>query len=390
MPRAVALVVKRIAILATFLVIYNASPAHAIESFGIGAVPANPRADNPRTQSIFVYELAPNKTVEDGIKVINNAETAKTIAIYPVDSQASSDGAFACAQQVDERKGVGSWIKLAKSEVTLQPHSSEVVPFTVAAPDQAEVGEHNGCIALQDTSREAKSEQGGIVLTFRSALRVAVTVPGKVDAKLQFEEIKMRDLSATKLQVSPVLDNQGNVSLDTKLRVRLLGLFGIEQVKAESDFPVLPKTKSQFNFELTKPFWGGWYFRVAEAEYLPLADNGKADAKRTKLEAAGQWIFVAPQPAALAILIGVPILLAAGVVGYIWYRRKHSLNHVVTKNYAVRRNEDIQIIADKFGLKWRHLAKLNNLKAPYTLREGQTIAIPISQLAKKEKPKTKR
>lgn len=96
------------AFIGAILVAFAAGPAYAIESAGIGAVPANPRASNSRTQSIFVFESSGGKKLNDAIKIVNNTSQQKTIRVYPVDSQHSSDGAFACAQEADERKSVGS------------------------------------------------------------------------------------------------------------------------------------------------------------------------------------------------------------------------------------------------------------------------------------------
>lgn len=361
-----------------------ALPVQAIESFGIGALPANPRPDNPRTKSIFVYEVKPGEAVQDEIKLINNSPTTKTIVVYPVDSQASSDGAFACAQAVDERKAIGGWIKLDKSEVTLQPNSSEKVPFTVVVPSGIQVGEHNGCIAVQDASPSATTTtENGIVLSFRSAIRVAVTIPGKIVTELALVDVKSEQRD-TKIQISPILKNTGNVSLDTKLDVSLKTLFGEKIGAANGEFPVLTETTSRFNFEVERPFWGGWYLQEVHATYAPLADAGN-DAKSTELTTQKRQIFIAPHPLAATVEVGVPLLVLAGAIYA--FRRQRSMKSLKASTvlYVIKKGDDVQSVARAHDIGWNRLAKLNRLKAPYTLKSDDTLLVPRTE-SKQKKP----
>ncbi|MEK7153003.1 MAG: LysM peptidoglycan-binding domain-containing protein [Patescibacteria group bacterium] len=359
-------------------------PAHAIESFGIGALPAHPRADSPRTKSIFVYEVAPLSKVEDAIKVINNSDKTKILSVYPVDSQDSSDGAFACAQAVDRRSGVGNWIQLAKDQVTLQPYTNETIAFTLNVPANADVGEHNGCIAIQDLTTKQTNERG-IVLSFRSALRVAVTVPGKIEAELRLVAIKSRNLNRKTLQISPVLKNSGNVSLDTDLSVALTDIFGRAHSSAKGQLPVLTKSQAQFNFEVTKPFWGGWYKRVVKATYKPLTQTGAGNKKH--LKAPTVWLFVPPQPLAIGFEIAGVVIVALCLAYWLWRQRRQRIIEMTKKHYRIREGDNIQSIAEKFGQDWKRLAKLNRLKAPYILRPGEILTIPQPHLKGKVKKK---
>jgi len=90
------------------------------------------------------------------VKVVNNTPIRKTFLIYAGDSTPSTDGAFACKQFSEEKKDVGAWIKLEKSEITMDPSTNQVIPFTITVPKNASVGEHNGCILIQE-KKEAQS-----------------------------------------------------------------------------------------------------------------------------------------------------------------------------------------------------------------------------------------
>ncbi|MBU4455005.1 DUF916 domain-containing protein, partial [Patescibacteria group bacterium] len=126
-----------------------ASSVFAIEYGGFGGRPAYPRADNSRTESIFIHTLKPGDIQEEGVLTVNNSAERKTMLVYAVDSTPSTGGAFACEQLAEVKDDVGAWITLAKSEVALDPGTNELVPFTITVPKNAGVGEHNGCIIIQ-------------------------------------------------------------------------------------------------------------------------------------------------------------------------------------------------------------------------------------------------
>lgn len=353
--------------------------ASAIETSGIGALPAHPRLDNPRTKSIFVYDIAPDDTITDGVKVVNNTDSTKTLAVYPVDSQASSDGAYACAQKVDPRKEVGSWIKLTQNQVTLQPNSSQIVPFTLTVPKAVKSGEHNGCIVVQDTATPTQKAGNGIVLSFRSALRVAVTTPGALHAELSFIDVKTHNINDKTIGISPILYDKGNVSVNPHIDTKLTGIFGIRHTfsNVAGVFPVFPNIKTRFNFELSKPFWGGWYHRDVVATYQKPLPSGELSNDVTTVNAKDVVVFIAPQPLAMTIEILVALAIV-GLIAYVFWRLwlVRRLRSRSTATYTVQQSDTIESIAEHFAISWRQLAKINDIKSPYTLRAGQILKAP--------------
>jgi LysM repeat protein len=358
------------------IVFIAAVPAMAAENGGIGGKPANPRADNPRTESIFVYELAPGSSVQDTVEVYNNTEEQKTIAVYPTDSVISSGGAFACAQAADPIKDVGGWIKLDKSQVTLSPSTSEKIDFTVTVPDFAEPGEHNGCIAIQEANAESANVGNGIALSFRSAIRVAITVPGEITKELTIRDVTLTDKS-DKLAGSVLLRNNGNVSLDTKVQADVRGLFGATVQSISGTYPALPQTVTELNFEYNKPFWGGFYRLNTIATYNPNTSESLGEGNPTQeVKKSSSYVYVTPAPVALFVQIAfVGVLIAA--VWYAWQRfvaQPKALRKYV--DYTVAKGDDIQSIATNSQANWKHLAKVNNIKAPYLIKEGDVIKVP--------------
>jgi hypothetical protein len=351
--------------------------AAAIETSGIGAVPAHPRLDNPRTKSIFAYTTTTNDVITDGIKVVNNTDSAKTLAVYPVDSQASSDGAFACAQKVDPRKEVGSWIKLAQSQVTLPANGTQVIPFTLTVPRNVKGGEHNGCIVVQDADPATKKSGNGIVLSFRSALRVAVTIPGTINADLSFVDVKSKDINKTTLGISPILRNNGDISIDTNIDITLNGIFALDYPFAHTggEFPAFPNKESRYNFELKKPFWGGWYSRDVQATYKKTLPSSQLSDNVTTIKAKSIIVFIMPKPLALAIEAVIVLIIVLLLYGA--YRLWRRVRVVPTESYTVEEGDSIESIADHFTIKWQKLAKMNKIESPYTVHPGHVIKVPL-------------
>jgi len=345
--------------------------AYAVESFGVGARPANPKADNPRTQSIFVYQLAPGASASDAVLIINNADKKKTINIYGVDSQNSSDGAFACAQAADAKKSVGNWLSLEQAQVSLEPGQQTKVPFTITIPPSADVGEHNGCIAVQAVDAVDSTNHNGISLSFRSALRVAVTVPGELKSELKVDAVNY-DITNDKLVVTPTFKNVGNISVDAKITSRVDSLFGALVEAARGTFPVLRDATGTFNFETNRPFWGGYYTLATSASYKPLSGDG---AERQTNEVS-QAVFIPPHPLALLVEILVVLIVIGAIAYVIWRKRRHVEHMRFSRHHTIKTGEDVESIAADYGVSWKLVARINKLKPPYTLKPGEKILIP--------------
>src|SRR3989344_467441 len=141
--------------------LFSALPAttYALSSGGVGAYPAHPDPAIPFSESWFIYNLDLGESKDDAIIIFNNTEETQTIKLYPVDSIPSNQGNFALRAENETREGIGAWIKLDESFVTLEPGASKEVTFTITIPADADVGEHSGGIIIQ------KAEAGQVADT---------------------------------------------------------------------------------------------------------------------------------------------------------------------------------------------------------------------------------
>lgn len=363
----------------------------AINYGGIGAQPANPQPNNPRTQSIFIYQLKAGQQASDGVRILNNTKQAQVISVDAVDSELASGGAFTCEQSGALKTGAGAWIHLQSNSVTVAPNSNQIVPFTVEVPNSKNigVGEHDGCITVQAASQTATtSTHSGILLSFRTAIRVVVTVPGKIVKQLDIASVQV-NRAGNKYQVTTVINNSGNVSLDASLSLNLVSPIGAQagSLKVGST-PILPRSSVSLTYSVKRPFWGGWYREQAAVTYnanpnAELGTNSRADQATKKLDSA---IFFVP-PAPLAILAEALILFAI-VAGIYWGLKKRIDSKRIASlwaTYTVRSGDNLQKLAEGRDISWAKIAKVNKLKPPYVIKKGQKLRLPPKNKKKKEK-----
>ncbi len=353
-----------------------AVPVYAVDNTGVGGKPANPRADNPRSKSIFVYELKPGESVDDAVLLVNSTPDTKTVDVYATDSLVSSGGAFACEQRADELNEAGTWVKLSQDSVELAGGTQKTVPFTLTVPKNVSVGEHNACVAIQTREPAVDSGVNGVQLSFRSAIRIAVTIPGDISKRLDFESIEVAEKNS-KLVVTEQLRNRGNVSLDTLLKTTVGGLFGIGNQTVEGEYPVLAGQSAQFNFELRKPFWGGFYSVRSEASYNANPDVSLGDkGGERKTVSVSEIVFVPPQTPALVAYLVIVALGTALLTMRIRTKQNLKTLRSTAVSYVVGKHQTIQQVASLHQTDWKKIATLNKLSPPYELKAGQTLLIP--------------
>lgn len=352
--------------------------ARAIEYGGLGGIPANPDPKNPRTNSIFIYTLSPGSNKNDAVKIINNTSEAKTVEVYASDSELASGGSFACKQKSDKQKNVGAWIQLAKSEVALAANSEEVVPFRVSVPENADVGEHNGCVVIQEKNGATEATGNGVQLSFRSALRTVVTVPGDIVKDVDFSDLLINKKDK-KYIITAKLNNNGNVSLDTDVEVVIKNLLGRKVYQNGGIYPLLSqKQPIELNFEYPKPFWGGIFRVTGTAAYNgdPDAALGTNNEKDVTKHAPSKMILIMPDPLAALILLLIIVftLVAAWLIWRKWHRRRQLA--ASWRPYRVQPGDTIVGLARQRSVKWKTIAKVNKLRPPYELKPGTTIRLP--------------
>ena len=350
------------------------SVALAAETGGVGGRPTTPDPNNSRTKSIFVFSMNPEEKEKSSVTIMNTSNKDQLIDVYAVDSVPSTGGAFACGQATEGSVGVGKWIKLDQTQVSLPAGEEVDIPFTITVPKGTAAGEHNGCIAIQEVNQTPQQAGNGIMLSFRSGIRVATTVKGNIKKELKFTGLSTES-QGEKLSIISKLHNNGNVSLDANINTRIKSLFNTTIRSAGGEYPVLAGGESTFNFEVEPLYWGGFYFVDASAKYNADVNSGLGEKGESAAISEKKIFFSTPQPVALVIEAVVAIIAVGGII---WLCRRRRTSKKWKKHgvsYVVKEDDNIQKLAKEYNVSWKLIARENDIKAPYSLEPGETIKL---------------
>lgn len=307
-------------LLSTFLILgsffVGASTVQAVDTGNYGGKPAHPGEGNDHTKQWFIYTSLPvGEKREDALLLSNDSDTPLTLKVYPADSAKSSDGGFALEQEVEERDEVGKWITLSTSEVTLEPHTTQEVPFSIEIPADATVdaGEHAGGILVQEKKEVPTTTTGGIQLSTRIGVRVYVTVPGDVVEDVQIKSFNLKTSENglfTDKEAEIEVQNTGTVREDLTIVTKIEPVYswlskifdrtGLLPISNERGMQVLRDDTLRSSFQFVSP-------KIAKvkatATVVYLDVNGeKQTISATPIE---QWVL---PPQKQLIIIGVVLL----------------------------------------------------------------------------------
>lgn len=352
----------------------------AFEYGGFGLRPADIENGTVRkNDSGFSYEMGLGAVKKDGLMVVNNTKTKKKFIVYAADSVSSTDGGFACRQFAEDKKEVGSWIKLEKGEVELAPGTNEIIPFTISVPTKTDSGEHNGCFLIQEKKEEVNKDEkkSGIQLSIRTGVRVSIIIPGDLIKKISLDKFEISNKTNGNYIFKSSVKNSGNVSVNTDVRVIVKNALGIPHKTLGGEYIVLRNETSVWNFELPKPFWGGFYKAKLIVKYNPEIKGDLKDKSKLKTLESEKEISFYAFPTAKGFMFEVLILLFIVFNLYLLSVWKKRQNWIKTwKKYSLARATNIKVLAEKYEVNWKLLANVNKIKAPYMLSAKDEIVVP--------------
>src|SRR3989338_6136293 len=375
------------------------APAFALSSGGVGGYPAHPDPSIKYSESWFIYNLDLGESKDDALTIFNTTDELQTVKVYAVDSVPSNQGNFALEAEADPKDGIGAWIKLSQDLITLQPGENQEIPFTIAIPQNADVGEHSGGIILQKAQGSQDQLQNGASIVTRVGIRVYETVPGEIKKEI---EIKDFNVSLKKLASQPayyeinlIAQNKGNVSLQPKVTLAIGGWGKIKYFTRSSfdyqkgiildlrdftdfftgedlsrNWQLLRDQKVSTNWTWPKPRFGRFTFQ-ANLTYDTEGGQKTIDSKKITVWVV-PWLEV-------SVIISLIVLVLGGIVLKIIFSPTKKW-----RPYQVEPGDQLVNLAENYGVSWKKVAKVNKLKKPI-VKSGQTILLPLT---KREKMKS--
>ncbi|MBZ9578746.1 LysM peptidoglycan-binding domain-containing protein, partial [Patescibacteria group bacterium] len=267
------------------------------------------------------------------------------------------------------------------SEVTLAPEETRIIPFTLTIPENASVGDHLGAV-IAEKGELKPSGQPGLSIKTRVGIRVWNTVSGEIVKNLQISnvtwEVKNKKLTpkattAEKIKtalglnkegfITLELKNEGNVHLMPMAEIEITDIFGgwvatLDNISLGTS--ALNQTTT-VPVKWTNPSSFGWLTANITILY---GDDQSVTAKKSFLIIPWTILF---------ILI---LLIIVFVFGKLFWRLYYAKSKLNMTPYKITRKTTLTEIADKFNVGWKKLARINNLKPPYTLKKGEILFIP--------------
>jgi hypothetical protein len=376
--------IKIIQAILTATICYLVSSSTALAAAQVTLTVKNP---DPYTgnQSWFVYTKNPGETIEDIASIKNFGDESANVLIYPVDATTSDAGSFILKFEHENQNGIGEWTTVSKSPIAIKPNERIDIPFSIHIPKDISPGQYIGGIVLE-YGPSAKSPQqsdvcvasgncgqGLVSVKTRIGSRIYLTIPGKA-----YETFDLTDFHYyTSLSGQPrfkfTIVNNGNVTYQPQAEITIRDSAG--RIYDSFTKPLgnsMPGTTIEpvISWDTNKPLFGAFTAtaKVNFAKRFALAGEPLHGAAITKT--VNFWII----PWDYILYASVFIIIAA----MIYYLRKISAIKAInnSESYVVQSEDDLMNLAERLGVSWRSIARLNKLKAPYILRTGTTIRIP--------------
>jgi hypothetical protein len=149
-------------------------------------------------QPYFVLHAHPGQLLQGSARVTNVGQVAGAVRLYAVDAATGQTSGAVYLPIGAPRRGVGRWISLQSSELTLNPRASEIVSFTVRVPGNAGAGQQlGGLVAAPVLPIQRNASRRGR-RTFRVEVREISVVAVLVDLSgPAVQRIKITGVSAS-------------------------------------------------------------------------------------------------------------------------------------------------------------------------------------------------
>lgn len=358
------------------------SAADALIAGGMSIAPALNPAFPDRNKGWFIYEqVEPGAVIEDVARVINLDSKKATLAVEAVDAGMNEDGGFGLVGSPADNEDIGKWIELSKTEVTLPANKEEIVSFKITVPADAEVGDHIGALAVYQTNPSANktTKIGGsqVSISTRVGARIYLTIKGDIVRGLKLLKRSMYGRGQV-LMFGLKIKNLGNIRADLRMTAKIYSIWGLYDKKEDIQLgQVFPK--KTINIQAAwpgkaRPIFGLYWASVTiEDAFKGLNPLNSPLPSSTPIHTWMATFFIPWTQVGILVLI-------LFLIWFFWQMRKWrqmvALMRTPVVVYKVKRGEHLMDIASRYGIGWKLLAKLNEIKPPYSLYGVTALYVP--------------
>jgi hypothetical protein len=172
----------------------------------------------PDGRSFVENTLDPGETVEDHLAVRNVSAQTVEFALTAADGFYTRSGRFDILASGEESVAAGTWIEIPQS-VTVAAGETEVVPFSITVPENAEPGDHAAGITASVLSVQESEDGASVGVESRVGFRVTTRVTGELTPAAEIQNLSggyalsWNPFRPGDLTVSFDVENTGNTIL---------------------------------------------------------------------------------------------------------------------------------------------------------------------------------
>lgn len=247
-------------------------------------LPAPALAEESKNKGLFITPLrayptvVPGKTASDSFTIANITDQPVTVAL--------SAGQFSVADYSYDYQFADTtedWVRLSKTEVTLQPNKSQGITYTITAPKDATPGGHYFTLFATAQLSTAPTK-------VRVATVLYVTVDGKLTKTSRIDKASIPAVSfGTDIDFSLAVHNTGNTHFFAYSSGQLLGL-SAKTERPQTTSLLLPDKSRIVSGTIPAPFLPGIYKVI----YGFKTDDSQIVERTTHLLYLPPWTILLP------------------------------------------------------------------------------------------------
>ena len=135
-----------------------------------------PGSNGTNQRDVLQYNVVGGQLICDSVALSNSATHAITVQLYAADAyNIAEGGAFAFTAFKDKPKGVGTWIKLPITRVTVPAGRAANIPIVVRVPTDVTPGDTAGGVVARDTKVRQGESVGNVNVGVRAGVGVRST-----------------------------------------------------------------------------------------------------------------------------------------------------------------------------------------------------------------------
>jgi len=315
------------------------------------------------------FSLDPGATVTHTVQVVNTGVTPVDVEIYATDASTTNTGRFAILTKYRNKEFMGKWITFKESKMSLKGGETRDMEFTITIPADTTPGSFAGGLSIEPAIPSIALQQTGAVISTRVAMPIYVNVNGKKNTSFTWTAFSRQKDEPNKFLFS--FENKGNTFIKVNGDIIIKNFYGEPEVMTLSEMTLLQNSPADTALVWnTKPFFGS-FTATAKLTFTEL-DMEKNTYKKIGVQSKTLTFTIIPWGSIIAFVLLIVLLIALAILKKILHK-KYLAKCV---NYQVTAGETLVIIANKNKVNWQKLAKLNRLKPPFDLSQGQKILLP--------------